>query len=194
MATRKAKGMTAAQRAAIVEMRLMSRGAKRQPTHGELLTARAALGKPRRGDPLHQRLAAAEHEAFARETVEQHPLRALPMLAMTPGYSLLKRAAQATGLDKRYPYFGGTSPDLGQLAAGYRGIRSGLRSAFGLEQSTRERLALRDRPEGREVLAVYKPKRKKRISGPRIPASAGTVRGEDRAMNSKAISHMEYDG
>lgn len=88
---------------------------RRQLTHADLLNLRAAFD----GDPRMQAmLGPMEHEAFAREQVEDDPWRGVPaMLAGIPAYT----AAKALGLH------GGRSPaSMNEIAQAYRGVGEGL--------------------------------------------------------------------
>lgn len=83
--------------------------------HAELLRMRNALPPD---DPRQRALALAEHEAFAREWTQEHPLIApLSLLVATPGYE----AAKALGL-----VHARTPASLAAIGAGYRGIGQGL--------------------------------------------------------------------
>ena len=62
------------------------------------------------------KLANAEHQAYARDTVKENPLMALPMAAMVPGYQVFKGIAGGARSE------GG----LAQMGAGYKGILQGL--------------------------------------------------------------------
>lgn len=64
-----------------------------------------------------QRLADMEHEAFVKGLVEENPAMALPMLFAVPGYDVAKRVGLLGGR---------SSPGLGQMGAGYKGIWRGL--------------------------------------------------------------------
>lgn len=85
--------------------------------HSDLYRARALVG---RGE-AQNKLAAYEHEAFAREATRDNPLMALPIAVATPLYT----GAKALGLtDSR------SDPSLAQVGQGLRGVGDGLWAAF----------------------------------------------------------------
>lgn len=86
--------------------------------HQELLTLRQHNTAP----GVQEILAPYEHRAFAREEVEENPLKALPLLFMIPGY----QGAKALGL-------GGarTGPSFEQFKQGNIGILDGLKAYLG---------------------------------------------------------------
>ena len=88
-------------------------------THDELLRLRAMFD----GDnEMQAMLGPMEHEAFAREQVEDDPWRGVPaMLAGIPAYT----AAKALGLH------GGRSPaSMNEIAQAYRGVGQGLQNVI----------------------------------------------------------------
>jgi hypothetical protein len=89
-------------------------------TWDELMDLRMQAGKD---IGTQQRLAPFEHRAWARETVGQNPLMALPFAAMIPGY----QAAKAVGLlqsdDPKHPT---TGPSWEQFKQGFTGVGEGL--------------------------------------------------------------------
>ena len=79
------------------------------------------------GMPQDRIIAPYEHQAFARESVKENPLIALPMTLGIPLYQLGK----ATGLSDLSGYTnintGETTPaSMGQLLHGFKGIGEGL--------------------------------------------------------------------
>lgn len=62
------------------------------------------------------RVANYEHQAYARETVQDNPLMAVPMAAMIPAYQVYKGV------------MGGARSEGGlqQMEAGYKGVLQGL--------------------------------------------------------------------
>jgi hypothetical protein len=79
-------------------------------------------------DPLnYQLLAPAEHMEFARETVKQNPLMALPLAVMTPIYTAGKSAMIRPLFERMGLINADASPqDIDQMWAAYRGIGQGL--------------------------------------------------------------------
>ena len=88
---------------------------RRGMTHAELLNLRRVFEND---DEMQAMLGPMEHEAFAREQVEDDPLRGVPaMLAGIPAYT----AAKALGLH------GGRSPaSWNEIGQAYRGVGEGL--------------------------------------------------------------------
>ena len=69
-------------------------------------------------DPRQAQLAPLEHEAFAREYTQEHPIAGpLALGVLTPAYAAAKAAGATSGR---------TEPSLEQVLAGYRGIGQGL--------------------------------------------------------------------
>jgi hypothetical protein len=75
-----------------------------------------ALREQAMGQQEQNRFANAEHQRYARDTVEENPLMAVPMAAMIPAYQAFKSVA------------GGARSQGGfqQMAAGYKGTLQGL--------------------------------------------------------------------
>lgn len=75
-----------------------------------------ALREQARGQAEQNRVANYEHQRYARDTVEENPLMAVPMAAMIPAYQAFKavrgNARSEGGLD--------------QMGAGYKGILQGV--------------------------------------------------------------------
>lgn len=68
------------------------------------------------GQEMQNRAANYEHQAYARETVQDNPLMAIPMAAMIPAYQAYKGV------------MGGARSEggLSQMGAGYKGVVQGL--------------------------------------------------------------------
>ena len=82
-------------------------------THAALYSARDKARTQEEQDAL----AAEEHRAFARESVQQNPLMALSLLPAIPLYQMYK----LTGLSGAR-----SQPSLHQLKSGLLGIKEGL--------------------------------------------------------------------
>jgi hypothetical protein len=67
-------------------------------------------------------IAPYEHQAYAREAVEQNPMNALAYMAMIPGYQAYK---VATGE-------GRSSPSVEELLHGYKGVFQGIQKALNI--------------------------------------------------------------
>jgi hypothetical protein len=65
-------------------------------------------------------ISAYEHQAFAREAVQENPALALPIAAAIPAYNIYK---QVTGK-------GRSNPSWNQVAQSYQGLVEGLRNRF----------------------------------------------------------------
>lgn len=81
-----------------------------------------ALRERTKGQVEQNRVANAEHQRYARDTVEENPAMALPMAAMIPAYQLKKAV------------FGGARSEGGmdQMKSGYKGIVQGLLAKMNL--------------------------------------------------------------
>jgi hypothetical protein len=104
-------------------------------SQSRLMEARRMLGS---NDPRQGFLGPLEHRAFARETVQDNPLAALPLLGMIPGYQGAKWMARgglgpigaAMGRLAVSPFGQDVSkPSLGQAAGGFHGVIEGLLKA-----------------------------------------------------------------
>lgn len=90
-----------------------------QMDHGDLLMARKVAG---RGDKEAQnRLASAEHRAFAREYTADNPLAAIPLAFMVPAYQISKALGRENSR---------SNASLDQALSGLTGIKEGLTKAF----------------------------------------------------------------
>jgi len=90
----------------------------------ELIRLRDKYGGDRLIDPL---LAPAEHMDFARTSVQDNPLMALPIAAAAPLYYMAKQP-MIMDIGKRMGLIGenATPSSIDQLFAAYRGIGQGL--------------------------------------------------------------------
>ena len=69
--------------------------------------------------PLQSLIAPFEHQSFARESVQNNPLTAIPLAAAIPAYSLKKMVMKSPEE---------TSTSLKQVSMGYQGLLEGLGS------------------------------------------------------------------
>lgn len=90
----------------------------------DLIRLRSRFSGDKVMDPL---LAPAEHMDFARTTVQDNPLMALPLAAATPLYYMAKQPMMMD-IGKRMGLVGqqATPASIDQLFAAYRGIGQGL--------------------------------------------------------------------
>lgn len=93
-------------------------------SHAELFNLREKA----RGTPDFQKLAPAEHGAFAREWTQEQPWLAAPSLAVAAPLYYLAKQQPIVDIAKRLGLVGqdATPASLDQLAASYRGIGQGL--------------------------------------------------------------------
>jgi hypothetical protein len=70
-----------------------------------------------------QQIAPYEHRAWARETVGQNPLLALPYAVMIPGYQAAKAIGLLQSNDPNHPT---TRPSWEQIRQGFTGVGEGL--------------------------------------------------------------------
>ena len=88
-----------------------------QLPHALLYQTRARVPKGKE----HDKLAGAEHRAFARESVIENPLMALSLVAAIPGYQAYK---MATGKAR-------SEGSLDQVLQGYAGVGEGISNRVG---------------------------------------------------------------
>ena len=70
-----------------------------------------------------QVLAPFEHQAYAREAVQNNPLNAIGYSVMIPAYQAAKTVGLIKPVDNNNPV---TPPSLAELLHGFRGVKQGL--------------------------------------------------------------------
>lgn len=87
-----------------------------QMGHAELYTARSKV----KNQEDQNKLAKAEHRAFAREATAENPMMALPIAVATPLYQLYKMAQSGSR----------SEASLDQMMSGLIGVKEGISKAL----------------------------------------------------------------